>query len=82
VIYLADTNILLRLADRAHGLHALVRTAVRKLRAGGHPLRAATQNFVEFWNAATRPLASNGWGLPDFTRYAPEGIVAVDPHTV
>jgi predicted nucleic acid-binding protein len=147
VIYLGDTNVLLRPADRSHALRPVVRNALRKLRAGGHTFRAAAQNFVEFWNAATRPVTSKGWGLPpanalkmlrivervfplladsasayadwrrlvltfgvlgvqvhdarlvalmrvhgvthiltlnaaDFVRYAPAGIVAVDPHTV
>jgi predicted nucleic acid-binding protein len=63
VIYLVDTNVLLRFADRAHPLHLTVRAAVRKLRADGHRLRSATQNFVEFWNVATRPVEKNGLGL-------------------
>jgi predicted nucleic acid-binding protein len=63
VIYLVDTNVLLRFAGRAHPLHPAVRAAVRKLRAGGHVLQAASQNFVEFWNVATRPTARNGFGL-------------------
>ena len=61
--YLVDTNVLLRFADRAHPLHATIRAAVRKLRAGGHRLRATPQNFVEFWNVATRPIERNGFGL-------------------
>jgi len=147
VIYLVDTNILLRFADRNHPLHPVVRAAVRKLRRSGHQLQVTPQNCVEFWNVATRPAAKNGFGLTpsaadrllhhierlfllladiptiypewrrlvgafgvsgvqvhdarlvaamrvngvthiltlnttDFTRYASEGIVAVDPATV
>ncbi len=63
MIYLADTNILLRFADRAHPLHPTVRAAVRKLRADGHRLRATLQNFVEFWNVATRSAERHGFGL-------------------
>jgi predicted nucleic acid-binding protein len=63
VFYLVDTNVLLRLADRAHPLHPAARAAVRKLRGAGHTLRATSQNFVEFWNAATRPASKNGFGL-------------------
>jgi predicted nucleic acid-binding protein len=63
VVYLIDTNMLLRFADRSHALHTLVRAAVRKLRADGHYLQASPQNFVEFWNVATRPVARNGLGL-------------------
>lgn len=62
-IYLVDTNVLLRLVDRTHPLHPIVRTALRKLRAAGHKLRATSQNFVESWNVATRPVARNGFGL-------------------
>ena len=63
MIYLADTNVLLRFADRAHPLHPIIRAAVRTLRAGRHKLRATPQNFVEFWNVATRPIERNGFGL-------------------
>jgi predicted nucleic acid-binding protein len=63
VIYLVDTNVVLRFADRAHPLHPTIRAAVRKLRTSGHKLRAAPQNFVEFWNVATRPIERNGFGL-------------------
>ena len=63
MIYLVDTNVLLRFADRTHPLHPTIRTAVRKLRTGGHKLRATPQNFVEFWNVATRPTERNGFGL-------------------
>ncbi|MBM3236099.1 PIN domain-containing protein [Candidatus Poribacteria bacterium] len=62
-IYLVDTNVLLRFVARAHPLHQIVRTAVRKLRASGHKLRVTPQNFVEFWNVATRPVERNGFGL-------------------
>jgi predicted nucleic acid-binding protein len=147
MFYLVDTNILLRYGQRNQALHPVVRAAVRTLRADGHTLQTSPQNFVEFWNSATRPVTSNGFGLTppaaewelrvaerifprlddapaiyqewrrlvvvygvsgvkvydarlvafmranqithiltfntaDFTRYVPEGIVAVDPRTV
>lgn len=63
MIYLVDTNILLRFADRKHSLHPVVRAAVRKLRRSGHQMQIASQNCVEFWNVATRPAAKNGLGL-------------------
>jgi predicted nucleic acid-binding protein len=63
VDYLVDTNILLRFADRMHPLHPTIRAAVRKLRSSGVRLQAASQNFAEFWNVATRPAARNGFGL-------------------
>ncbi len=147
MIYLVDTNILLRILHRTDPRHAMVRHAVRILRTNGHELRTTPQNFIEFWNACTRPINRNGFGLTatqtnqllriaerifpllpdspatypewrrlvtdyrvsgvqvhdarlvaamvshhvthiltlntsDFERYAPEGIVAVDPTTI
>ena len=63
MIYLVDTNVLLRFADRSHPCYPRVRAAVRTLRAEGHRLRAKPQNCVEFWNVATRPADRNGLGL-------------------
>ncbi|MEW6496822.1 MAG: type II toxin-antitoxin system VapC family toxin [Cyanobacteriota bacterium] len=63
MIYLVDTNVLLRFADRNHPLHAVLRAAVRKLRRDGHTLQVTSQNCVEFWNVATRPKDKNGFGL-------------------
>ena len=63
MIYLVDTNVLLRFADRTDSLRPAVRSAIRALRAEGHVLQATSQNFAEFWNAATRPADKNGWGL-------------------
>ena len=63
MIYLADTNILLRLADRRDPKHSIVREALRKLRRDGHALRITSQNCIEFWNVVTRPAAKNGLGL-------------------
>ena len=62
MIYLADTNVLLRFAFRTHPLHAVVRRAVRQLKTGGHRFHATPQNCAEFWNVATRPPANNGFG--------------------
>lgn len=147
MIYLVDTNVLLRFLHRADPRQPIVRAAIRKLRANGHQLKATPQNFIEFWNVSTRPSNRNGFGLTpleangllrtaerlfpllpdsptiypewrrlvvdfavsgvqvhdarlaaamlvhnlthvltfntsDFIRYAPEGIVAVDPNSV
>jgi predicted nucleic acid-binding protein len=62
-IYLLDTNILLRFAQRLHPLHFQVRATVRHLRLDGHELKITTQNCIEFWNVATRPASRNGFGL-------------------
>lgn len=63
MIYLVDTNVLLRFVDRRHVIQPVLRAAIRALRAGGHHLRTATQNYTEFWNVATRPVSANGFGL-------------------
>lgn len=63
MIYLVDTNILLRFLHRTDSRHPIVRAAVRKLRTNGHQLQATPKNFIEFWNVATRPINKNGFGL-------------------
>jgi predicted nucleic acid-binding protein len=60
---LIDSNILLRISKSddpqhaaiAHALHALVEQGVR--------LCYTSQTLGEFWNASTRPLDKNGFGL-------------------
>lgn len=63
MVYLVDTNVLLRLVDRTHPLHPIIRTTIRKLQRDGHTLQIAPQNCIEFWNVATRPATKNGFGL-------------------
>ncbi|HIK08673.1 MAG TPA: type II toxin-antitoxin system VapC family toxin [Oscillatoriaceae cyanobacterium M33_DOE_052] len=63
MIYLVDTNILIRFAHRHDPQHAIVRTAVRNIKQNGHQLQIISQNCVEFWNVATRPVVRNGFGL-------------------
>ena len=63
MVFLADTNVLLRFADRTHPVHPIIRAALRKLRTNGHRVCATPQNFVEFWNVATRPTERNRFGL-------------------
>lgn len=67
MIYLVDTNVLLRILRRTDPYYPLVRVAVHTLWADGHQLQA------------THILTFN---TKDFARYAPEGIVAVDPTAV
>lgn len=66
MVHLVDTNVLLRFADRTHPLHPMIPAAVRQLRADGHNLSATAQNYVEFWNVATRPATNHGFGLNPF----------------
>ena len=61
--YLVDTSILIRLANTADASHAVASRAVVTLHLRGVILHTAPQNFVEFRNVATRPIAANGLGL-------------------
>jgi predicted nucleic acid-binding protein len=60
---LLDTNILTRLAQHSHPMHAAARDGVAALQAGGRTLFIVPQNLYEFWVVATRPAAANGLGL-------------------
>jgi predicted nucleic acid-binding protein len=59
---LADTNILLRLAQKSSPHYSVARFAVTTLRRSGCVIFIVPQNIVEFWSVATRPIASNGLG--------------------
>lgn len=63
MIYLVDTNILLRIAHRSDERYTLVRSCVNKLKKKGDLLQTTMQNFAEFWNVSTRPVDKNGLGL-------------------
>ncbi len=63
MLYLADTNVLLRFSDRKHPLYPTIQSSIRRLRSEGHILKVAFQNCVELWNVATRPVERNGLGL-------------------
>lgn len=60
---LVDSNILLRAMLRDSPDHDLVRSALAKLISSEIVLYYTHQNVAEFWNAATRPRESNGFGL-------------------
>lgn len=62
-LFLLDTNVLLRLSERASPMHATARQAIANIyHAGNVPLITA-QNLIEFWSVATRPIENNGLGL-------------------
>ena len=63
MIYLADTNVLLRFLHSSDPNYSEVQTALEGLRTDRHQLRATSQNFAEFWNVSTRPVSQNGYGL-------------------
>lgn len=60
--YLADTNLLLRLADPASAQHPVATQAVARLLGQGDEVYLTPQNFIEFWAVATRPVEANGFG--------------------
>ncbi len=61
--FLLDTNILLRLVEPAHPMHAVALDASSALLAAGEAVYIIPQNISEFWNVCTRPVAQNGLGL-------------------
>ena len=60
--YLADTNLLLRLADPASPQHPIATQALAQLLAQSDEVFLTPQNFIEFWAVATRPTEANGFG--------------------
>jgi len=60
--YIADTNLLLRLADPASPQHPIAANALARLVGQGDEVYLTPQNFIEFWAVATRPMEANGFG--------------------
>ena len=54
--YLADTNLLLRLADPASAQHLIATQALARLLGQGHEVFLTPQNFIEFWAWPRAPL--------------------------
>ncbi len=61
--YLADTNLLVRLANRRDSFHTIVSQAVDELHQLGEIIHITPQVLVEFRAVATRPTTANGLGL-------------------
>ncbi len=60
---LLDSNILLRLAEPKHRMHAPAMSAAASLLGSGDILCLVSQNHYEFWVVCTRPAEQNGIGL-------------------
>src|ERR1700689_4555457 len=60
---LVDTNILLRISRRFDPQYKMVDSALAKLALAGTTLYFTHQNIAELWNAMTRPVNRNGFGL-------------------
>ncbi len=63
MIWLIDTNILLRLVEIAGSQHLKAKNAIDKLLAQDYLLCILLQNISEFWNVVARPLDKNGLGF-------------------
>ncbi len=85
MIYLADTNILLRFIDTKHLFHARAAHAIKGIQQGGDAIQTTLQNCVEFWNVATRPIERNGLGFSvaevDFALSLIEQLFPIVPDT-
>jgi hypothetical protein len=60
---LLDSNILLRVSKSNDIQHAAISQALHALVGQGVRLCDTSQTLGEFWNASTRPLDKNGFGL-------------------
>lgn len=60
--YLADTNILLRLADTPSPQNPIAARAAAHLFRQRHEVFITAQNIIEFWAVVTRPRENNGFG--------------------
>ena len=60
---LLDSNILLRISKNDDPQHPVIVQALRALVGQGLRLCYTSQTLGEFWNASTRPLDKNGFGL-------------------
>ena len=62
MIYLVDTNVLLRFLRYEDPSYQIAQDVVRKLKTENHQLQTTLQNLAEFWNVSTRPVNQNGFG--------------------
>ena len=60
---LLDSNILLRMSRRSDPNYSVIREALLVFRGENSRLCYTSQTLGEFWNASTRPLDKNGFGL-------------------
>jgi predicted nucleic acid-binding protein len=61
--YLIDSNILLRWVQPSDHDYSVVASALEALVEQQAVLCYTSQNLAEFWNACTRPVDRNGYGL-------------------
>lgn len=63
IAYLVDSNILIRWVKPDDRHYALVSSTIEELVQQGCRLCYTSQNLAKFWNACTRPVERNGFGL-------------------
>jgi predicted nucleic acid-binding protein len=63
MIYLVDTNVLLRSIQQTDPMHADAKRAAATLTRQDQQLSIVAQNLIEFWAVATRPAVNNGLDL-------------------
>ena len=63
MIYLVDTNVLLRSIQQADPMHADAKRATATLTRQDQQLSIVAQNLIEFRAVATRPAVNNGLAL-------------------
>ena len=61
--YLVDSNILLRWVKPDHKDYPAIVSAIDAILRQDGVLCYTSQNVAEFWNACTRPVDRNGYGL-------------------
>ena len=61
--YLVDSNVLLRWVKPDHEDYPAIVSAIEAILQQGGVLCYTSQNVAESWNACTRPLDRNGYGL-------------------
>src|SRR6516164_1779031 len=61
--YLVDSNVLLRWVKPNHRDYPLIVSATDAILRHDGVLCYTSQNLAEFWNACTRPVDRNGYGL-------------------
>lgn len=58
-----DTSVLIRTLQPHNPLYTIAVRAIRLLPERGRRLHIASQNLIELWAVATRPLGENGLGM-------------------
>jgi len=61
--YLVDSNVLLRWVKPDHSDYLAIASATDAILRRDGVLCYTSQNVAEFWNACTRPVDRNGYGL-------------------